>query len=116
VVFFVGYIKSPIFRLKNTNPLSLSTTIPSHAKPTPGLADPAAPDPRDIQFCETMPSYVLVGKYLVELLKEEIRANTVPEVFDGYEDTESIINDFRQQFAAYTSQEPPFTYRSGTEP
>jgi hypothetical protein len=29
---------------------------------------------------------------------------------------ESIVKDFWQQFAAYTSQEPPFTFSSGTEP
>ena len=63
-----------------------------------------------------MPSYVVVGKYLLGILMEEIRANTTPAVFDDYDDTSGIVAEFRRQFAAYTCQEMPFTYTPGTEP
>jgi hypothetical protein len=63
-----------------------------------------------------MPTYVVAGKYLVTILTEEIRANTTPEVFNKYDSTESIVNAFRRQFAAYTCQEPPFIYVAGVEP
>ena len=78
-------------------------------------ADPA-PDPRNAHLRETMPSYVVVGKYLLGLLTEEIRTNSAPDVFNNYDDAESIVADFRRQFAAYTCQEMPFAYSPGTEP
>lgn len=108
---------------KNTNPISLRTTIPArldvnHAQ-NDLIVHPAAdptPDPRNIYLRETMPSYVVVGKYLLGLLKEEIRINSVPDVFNSYDDADSIVEDFRLQFTAYTCQEMPFVYSPGTEP
>jgi hypothetical protein len=121
--FFTGHIKSPIFTQKNTNPISLRTTIPAlrdvnRARTdliTHAAADPVL-DPRDAYLRETMPSYVVVGKYLLSLLTVEIRVNSVPDVFNNYEDAESIVLDFRRQFAAYTCQEMPFVYSPDTEP
>ena len=106
---------------KNPNPISLRTTSPTRPGPTDSImhaaADPRpAPDPRNVYLRETMPSYVVVGKYLLGLLTVEIRTNSVPEVFNNYDDAESIIADFRQQFTAYACQEMPFVYSLGTEP
>ena len=94
---------------KNPNPISLRTTIPARPGPTDSImhaaADPGpAPDPRNVYLRETMPSYVVVGKYLLGLLTVEIRTNSVPEVFNNYDDAESIIADFCQQFTAYACQ------------
>jgi hypothetical protein len=63
-----------------------------------------------------MPAYTVVGKYLVGLLIEEIRANTTPEVFNLYNDSDVILDMFHQQFAAYTSQELPFMLIADEEP
>jgi hypothetical protein len=121
LVSTTGYIKSLIFKLKNTNPVSIRITIP--ARPNPNHTNhrtdsivPPAPDPRDAHLRETMPSYGVVGKYLLGLLTEEIHANTTPDVFDNYDDADSIVADFCQQFTAYTCQELPFTYSPGTSP
>ena len=114
---FEGYIKSPIFKRRNMNPISLRTTITTHLTvPKTGTAPPLAPDPRDAHLRETMPAYIVAGKYLLTILMEEIRSNTTPEVFNNYESTESIINTFRKQFASYTCQEPPFIYANKVEP
>jgi hypothetical protein len=66
-------------------------------------------DPRDSHLRMSMPAYLVTGKYLLTLLMEEIRANTTPEVFDEYNSTDSIVDAFRRQLAAYTYQESPFT-------
>jgi hypothetical protein len=113
---FSGYIKSPIFKRRNMNPISLRTTISMHSIPKTGTAFPLAPDPRDAHLRETMPAYIVAGKYLLTILMEEIRSNTTPEVFNNYDSTESIINAFRKQFALYTCQEPPFIYVNKVEP
>jgi len=103
------------------NPVSAHITIP--ARPDPNRTShgtkfitPPVSDPRDTYLCETMPSYSIVGKYLLGVLMEEIRANTTPLVFNSYDDAESIVARFRHQFATYTCQELPFTYTPGTEP
>jgi hypothetical protein len=99
------------------NPISLRRTISVHLTvPKTGTAPPLAPDPRDVHLRETMPAYIVVGKYLLTILMEEIRSNTKPEVFNNYDSTESIINAFRKQFASYTCQEPPFIYANNVEP
>jgi len=114
---FSGYIKSPIFKRRNMNPISLRTTVSAHSTvPKTGTAPPLAPDPRDAHLRETMPAYIVAGKYLLTILMEEIRSNTTPEVFNNYESTESIINAFRKQFASYTCQELPFIYANKVEP
>lgn len=74
------------------------------------------PDPYDAHLCATMPAYVVVGTYLTNLLKEEIRANTTPKVFNQHETTQSIVSTFRRQFAGYTNQQPPFMYGVDREP
>ena len=79
-------------------------------------APASVPDPRNAYLRETMPSYIIVGKYLLSLLMEEIRTNSVPDVFNNYDDTESIVADFRRQFVAYTYQDQPFLYSPGIEP
>jgi hypothetical protein len=73
-------------------------------------------DPRDSHLRVSMPAYLVTGKYLLTLLMEEIRANTTPEVFDEYNSTDSIVDAFRRQLAAYTYQESPFTYTGKVEP
>jgi hypothetical protein len=99
------------------NPISLQTTISARlTAPKTGTAPPLAPDPRDTHLRETMPAYIVAGKYLLAILTEEIRTNTTPEVFNKYDSTESIINAFRRQFASYTCQEPPFIYANKVEP
>jgi hypothetical protein len=80
------------------------------------MTPPAAPDPCDAYLYETMPAYVIVGKYLLAVLMEEICANTTPQVCDRYDSTESIVNAFRRQFALYMCQEPPFIYTNKVEP
>lgn len=47
---------------------------------------------------------------------EEIRANSAPNVFNNYDDTDGIVADFRRQLIAYTYQEIPFLYSPGIEP
>jgi len=115
---FEGYIKSPIFKRKTVNTISLQTTIPGRSTgPKMTTTPPAAPNLAcDAHLRETMPAYVIVGKYLLAVLMEEIRANTTPEVFDRYDSTESIVNAFHRQFALYTCQEPPFIYTNNVEP
>src|SRR5882672_6918231 len=99
------------------NPISLQTTISARLMaPKTGTAPPSAPDPCDAHLRETMPAYIVAGKYLLAILTEEIRENTTPEVFNKYDSTESIINAFRRQFASYTCQEPPFIYANKVEP
>jgi hypothetical protein len=83
--------------------------------PKAGVAPPLTRDPRDAHLRETMPAYLVAGKYLLGVLMEEIRANTTPEVFDTFDSTESIVNAFRRQLAAYTYQEPPFIYMPGPD-
>ena len=116
-----GYIKSPIFRLKNMNPISAHITIPACPDPncTNHGANFIAPPVRnlhDTYLCKTMPSYSIVRKYLLGVLMEEICAKTTLLVFNSYEDVESIVSCFHHQFTTYTCQELPFTYTPGTEP
>ncbi len=92
------------------NPISLQAIIPADLTRTAPLASNWVSDPRDTHLRETMPAYIVVGKYLLALLMEEIRSNWVPEVFNNYDSTESIIDAFRKQFTLYTCQEPPFVY------
>jgi len=103
------------------NPISACIIIP--ARPDPNRANhgtnsisPPVADPCDTYLRKTMPSYSIVGKYLLGVLMEEIHANTTPLVFNSYNDAESIVAHFRHQFTAYTCQELPFTYSLGTEP
>ena len=98
------------------NLISLQTTIPAHSTVTKTGTIPLAPDPHDTHLRETMPAYIISGKYLLTILMEEISANTTPEVFDKYDSTESIINAFCRQFTSYTYQEPPFLYANNVEP
>ena len=103
------------------NPISLQTIISTDSTrtvPTTVTAPPlpVAPNPRDALLRETMPAYSVAGKYLLTVLMEEIRSNTTPEVFNNYNSTESIISAFREQFALYTCQEPPFIYTNKVEP
>jgi len=103
------------------NPVSAHITIP--ARPDPNCANhgtnfiaPPVSDLRDNYLHETMPSYSIVGKYLLGVLMEEIHANTTLLVFNSYNDVESIVARFCHQFATYTCKELPFTYAPGTEP
>jgi hypothetical protein len=99
------------------NPISLQTIIfIDSTVPNTVTAPPLALDPCNAHLRETMPAYIVVGKYLLTILVEEIRSNTMPKVFNDYDSTESIINTFRKQFALYTCQEPPFIYTNKVEP
>ena len=55
------------------------------------------PDLRDTHLRETMPAYLVAGKYLLTLLMEEICSTTASEVFNSYDSTESIVNAFHKQ-------------------
>jgi hypothetical protein len=114
---FEGYIKSPISKQKTVNPILMQTTIPGHSTgPKTTTTLPATPDPCDTHLRETMPAYVVIGKYLLAVLMEEIHVNTTPEVFDRYNSMESIVNVFHRQFALYMCQEPPFIYTNKVKP
>ena len=122
IPFLAGYVKSPIFKKKNMNPIATCITIPTCPNPnhpvhirTGSISTHPAPDPHDVHLWETMPSYIVVGKYLLGILTE-IRANTTPDVFDNYNDTSAIVAEFCHQFAAYTCQEMPFIYTPRIEP
>lgn len=117
--FTTGYIGSPIFTRKNPNPILFQTlTVPSRYRADPGTNDSPASssDGHDSHLRSTMPSYVVTGGYLMEILRHEIAANTSPKIFDEYETAADIITAFRVQFAAYTSRQPPFLYTAGQEP
>jgi len=77
------------------NLISLQTTISTHLTVLKtGTALPLAPDPCNAHLHETMPAYIVAGKYLLMILMEEICLNTTPEVFNNYDLTERIINAF----------------------
>ena len=103
------------------NPISAHITIPENPDPnctnhrTKFIAPPVG-DPCDTYLHKTMPSYRIVGKYLLGVLMDKIHANTTPLVFNSYNDAESIVSHFHHQFTTYTCQELPFTYTPGTEP
>lgn len=63
-----------------------------------------------------MPTYLIVGTYLAGVLKQEIITNTVPKVFDAYDDSTAIFAAFRDQLAAYTRQEHPFNRNTNLMP
>jgi len=115
IPFLAEYVKSPIFKKNNMNPIATRITILACPNPnhpvhigTGSISTHPIPDPCDVHLQETMPSYIIVGKYLLSILTEEICVNTTPDVFDNYDDTSAIVAEFRQQFAAYTCQEMPF--------
>jgi len=64
-----------------------------------GTTLPLAPNPCNTHLHETMPAYIITGKYLLMILMEEICSNTTPEVFNNYDSTERVINAFHKQFA-----------------
>ena len=48
----------------------------------------------DADLRRTMPTYIIVGTYLAGILKHEIIDNTVPKVFNSYENASAIIQAF----------------------
>ena len=47
------------------NPISLQTRVPVHLDNSATAAIHLAPDPRDAHLRETMPAYLIAGKYLL---------------------------------------------------
>lgn len=115
LTFHLGYVKSPIFKRKQVNPLSLSVTIPSTYPQTPSSSSRLS-DPRDKVLRDTIPAYTVVGKYLLERLSIEVEHNTHPKIFNDYESYEDILAAFRQQFLAYTCQDSIFINHDNLEP
>src|SRR5260370_3516179 len=64
----------------------------------------------------TMKAFPIVGKYLTDLLTEEIHANTHPAIFNKYKEANGIGAALKTQLVQYAYQSPPFNSIVEMEP
>jgi hypothetical protein len=68
-------------------------------------------DRTDNDLRSSIPAYVEVGQFLVDLLCAELDSGRDDPVFDRYEDGEQIVTAFRSQMERYTRQRASFNIR-----
>lgn len=104
----IDYINSPILKRRNMNVLSTNVTLrrpaPQPKSNTAGTQAKLA----DQDLRDSMPAYSKAGAYLCTILAKEINAKAAPELFDKYDDSDKILEEFRFQFMQYTRQVAPF--------
>lgn len=108
----IGYLASPIFRRKTVNPISTAITL----RPSGHSTSRHARTKEEQRLIDTIPAFSVAGKYLMQILTEEIRARTHPKIFGHYENAHAIGDAFRHQFTAYVLQEDPFRYMQDVTP
>ncbi|KAG8730616.1 hypothetical protein FRC10_002557 [Ceratobasidium sp. 414] len=89
---------------ENINPLATTLTLPSRLSTSPSTR--SAPD-SDLR--RSIPTYEVVGGYLGELPRHEIKSGRLPDyITSPYPTKATIFQEFRAEFEAFVWQRSPF--------
>jgi hypothetical protein len=99
------HVKSPVLLRSSANQLRNTVTVS-------GSVSVAGATDQDLR--DSIPSYLKVGAFLLEVLAKELQAARDTPAFSRYSSAADVMTAFKAQFEAYTRQYPPFSARSET--